>query len=323
MYRDYDLLTREFLAALRGTETQSTLSQKLGYRHNKFAKWEGGFNRVLWRDFVKACALTNRDLERALQIHTAFSGNINDTKKILSCLVDKDGLKTSAAVLGASRSTFNRWINGLSDVPLSAVFALLDFYGRLDSFISSLVNLDRIPAFRGLVERRELVRRVLKEFPEASLICSACELKAYRNQKRHCPGFFAARIGLTIEREREALGALESANMLRKVNGKYESMTFAMNMSWNSKETFSINQKIKGHWLRIGAHIAETTTQDKVRSRSGLEVYAVSATTSAQINHEIDAAMRRIYRILATRAKNSAEKLQVFQFQILDFDPPR
>ncbi len=50
---NFDKMTVETLKVLRGSQSQQTLSHKLGYTYNQFYRWESLRRHISWLEFIE------------------------------------------------------------------------------------------------------------------------------------------------------------------------------------------------------------------------------------------------------------------------------
>lgn len=316
--QDYVRLSREVIVALRGKESQVGLSQRLGYRYNKVAKWEAGSHGVHWADFVAVCTAQALDLNASLTNHANYYGRFDRAKYLLGELIDDLEAKKIAALVGASPSSISRWLQGSVDTPLPVIFAILDMHERLYPVIASLLDLRSVPTMRRLHALRSSALLLWRDFPEAPLVLCAIDLKEYKNKRAHRPGFFARRLGFSLTRERQILAALQKAGMLTKDGDRYHASVSFTNVPWNSRETFRINQANKAYWLRRGITAYEHNSFQAPSILGGYEVFSAPSGVVEQIKHEVAACMRRVHRLLEEAPPNEGDGLHVFQYQVMN-----
>lgn len=219
-----DGVRRELLHALRGRRSQEQLSRKLGFGFNQVYRWEGGKTRMSWSQFVEYCRVCQRRLPQALE-HVGLGTQVS--AKALMEAVGANVARPSrvAALLGVSRFTWSRWMQGRAEPTADQMLLLIHFvFGLLPEFAEKLAgHLEALPSIRGELERRRRERAVLSQHPEAALVIPVLELPVYRNLPKHREGVVAQAAGLSGVEVRRCLAALLQAGMVTLApNGKYE-----------------------------------------------------------------------------------------------------
>jgi transcriptional regulator with XRE-family HTH domain len=84
---NYSVLKIEILKALRGSQSQSELSRRLGYSYNQVGKWEANAKRMKWTDFHNFCEVCGVSMTSVTRKVFLFTGeNSRDTAALLSTL---------------------------------------------------------------------------------------------------------------------------------------------------------------------------------------------------------------------------------------------
>jgi transcriptional regulator with XRE-family HTH domain len=137
---NYSELSRSILRALRGTKSQTWLSDKLGYSFNKISRFETGQKRISFIEFYNICSALNIDLNEALHLTgLLFESDLNNTPKLMQALAPSS-YKEISNILDVSEGTARRLKIGESKLMLDHFLALLDKHRNILLLFTSLIT---------------------------------------------------------------------------------------------------------------------------------------------------------------------------------------
>jgi transcriptional regulator with XRE-family HTH domain len=248
-------LSRELVRTLRGPQSQTAMSRRLGHRSNVFYAWESG------RRFPSASELFRLAHKRRADVAAALAAigvrdpdrvDVRTPAGIAALLADvrRDvRINDIAARTGESRFMVSRWLRGLSEPRLPELFVLLEALTlRLVELLAALVGPDAIPAvareWRGLDARR----RIAFTHPWSQAILRVIETEQYKKSKPRS-GSIAKRLGIDPAIERACLEALLAAGLVRAHGAHYRAEPTVMDSSAGSEAD---RLALKQHWLDVG-----------------------------------------------------------------------
>jgi transcriptional regulator with XRE-family HTH domain len=216
---DVQLLSRQWLRALRGKRSQVTLSRRLGYRTNVAYRWEAGQCFPTAARTFELIGKLGTHVDRALQSFVHLEANWcrphtpasrEGVARLLRNLHGHGPVTALAARAGVSRYRAMRWLNGNSEPTLPDFLTMIHATsGRLLDFIACFTDPETLPCasrtWRELVESRDIAYRL----PWSHAVLRALELEEYQALPRHDSAWLAARLGAPEQTVDEALAALE------------------------------------------------------------------------------------------------------------------
>lgn len=256
MTLDFDAASRELVRALRGARTQVALSRALGYRTNVLFAWESGRDEVGITVFLRLLRQLHRDPNEWL---TAFGRgapecalvSAADVGKYLTHLAGERGISNLAERLGVSRYVVGRWLSGKTEISLADFlrFVELTTLAVLD-LVALLVDPRELESTARAFAQLEAARRSARERPWSHAIVHMVDLPGYRALGRHEPGWFASRLGISTQEERECLELLVELGRLSHVGGRYASTgTLAV----DTRPDPAATRQLASFWMKQGA----------------------------------------------------------------------
>lgn len=218
----YERIRTEVLQALRGSESQQSFSQHLGFEFNKYHKWESGAKRLLWSEFASLCEGLKLPLRETLC--TVFCYTCEDLKEsagLVKCLrgfFANETIENLSARIQVSSTVFRRWLNQKGEPTFDDVLALVGLRPNLlESFLVSLVPGHSLPALRRRIELYHRQVEFLAKSPVAPAILAVMSIESYQQLEAHSDEWVANKVG--VEPQVVALvveGFLQSGRMVRK-----------------------------------------------------------------------------------------------------------
>ena len=230
---DFEMLSAEWLRALRGPRSQVAFSRRLRYRSNVAYLWESGRNwptaaRSLW-----VAARTGIDVGERLRalFHTPppWLAEVDPTSPdavahLMRELLGGTPIVDVAQRSGRSRFAIARWLKGTAQPRLPDFFRFIEAASlRLLDFIALFVDPATLPSARERWSQLEAARRLSQEEPWAQAVFLALELDDYRALATHRPGWIAERLRIAPALEASCLALLEQAGQVRRdPDGRYQ-----------------------------------------------------------------------------------------------------
>lgn len=234
LYVDYERLASELVRALRGRRSQPAFSRRLGYRSNVVYTWESG------RGFPTAAGALRAAKRAGVDLLAAFGGFYrsgsstpppwlvglapDSPEAVAAFLQDLRGhtrIVDLAAYSGKSRFAIARWMKGETEPKLPDFLLMVECCSlRLIDFLEQLVDPSRLDSVRARYARLTAARRLAYDAPWTQAILRALELEDYRAAP-HRPGWLAAKIGVDVATEEQALAQLAEAGQIRWDGERY------------------------------------------------------------------------------------------------------
>ncbi len=265
---DFERIARELIVALRGRQSTTRLSQRLGFRYDQVSRWEKGDKVFFWKDFCKLCETLKVPLRKQLQFNYIYSHeNFHDGSELMNALKGDKSISDFAKNLSRKRLVVSRWLSGETELPLAEfLHALYIVHNNADELLDGIVSIGQLPYAASLLEARLKERRLIVKYPWISVLVGALNLE-------DCPphpdtaGFINARFGIKVSTVKKVLSDLQSLGIL-----ELDSEGF-----FKHKRTFRVgplksdSRIIKKYWLRLAQKSLEQPEE-----MSGFFLLAVS-----------------------------------------------
>ena len=254
MQRDYALLVRELVRALRGPRSQTSLSKRLGYSTNVVYLWESGRRMPRATELFRILARTRRS-QAPLAALFRVSGDVDLREPaalatLLTAIRGGTRANDVARRCGVSRYIAARWLSGATEPRLSEFLMLVDVLTlRLVDMVSALVPVADVPLLAREASELERRRRVAFNHPWSVAVVREIETATYRRARAHRPAAIARRLGIAPSEVERCLAALTDAGVVRWQDGKYWSTPAAVDTSMASDAE---RRALKLHWADVG-----------------------------------------------------------------------
>jgi transcriptional regulator with XRE-family HTH domain len=312
---DYENLAKELIRALRGRRTQPAFSKRLGYRSNVVYAWECGRRWPTASDFLRATALTGRDVTALVQGFMRNSlasplelASIAGVASFLDNLRGRTSIGELARSSRLSRYTIARWLNAKSEPRLPDFLRLVDATShRLLDFVSLFVDPLKMKASAALWAELEAQRAVAYEFPWSHAVMRLLELESYRNARKHQRGWIAKQLGISIQEEIRCLDALAHAGNI-EFRGRRWVPTQVLSVDTGRNRDAGL--MLRRFWAQIGLERMNASDEDLFAHN----LFTVSAADLDRVRQ----LFREYFRALRTLAADSspAETLVVANVQL-------
>jgi transcriptional regulator with XRE-family HTH domain len=237
----FSRVSGEFLRALRGAQSQSTMSRRLGFASNVFYQWESGRRVPSLTDAMRAAALVKRSeagrrLAEKLQTPEGLCEMITE-------MTIGQSLLQLAEPLDVSRSALSRWRSGSSIPTFPKFLQLLDLCtGRMLEFLNMFVDPFELESVSEEWHAVSRFRALANLMPICIPTLCALDLDDYKALEAHDHRWLAARLGVSDEEMRFALDRIVEVGAIR-FNGTH----FVPN-----KESYDLFAASHELWTRLG-----------------------------------------------------------------------
>lgn len=138
----------ELMKALRGEETQMSVSHALGFSFNQVAKWESGEKNILLSDFFKLAAHKNIKPSQILKnIFFEYSDDFYQASNLIEELQGSMSMADFTQKINENRLKVARWLNAEVEISLSIFLKILyKVRNSADLFVAEVVPIDQVPS---------------------------------------------------------------------------------------------------------------------------------------------------------------------------------
>lgn len=216
---DYNSLIKVLVRHLRGSESQSNLSQKIGYSYNQVHRWEVGKVKIAWEDFVRFSEQLDIDL---LGIFNRINVYCQDLRPqtIVSCLFNCFNDDIVCKEMNFNRFQLQRLKTGNKVLTLNILFRGLDVLHRvLYEFIDEFININD-KNIQSILEKDHLQRDIFFG-PLVGALAIYFKLDVYKKQKEHNSEFIAKTFNTTVDKINNAISILENMEKIVYKRNKY------------------------------------------------------------------------------------------------------
>jgi len=311
---------RELVRAIRGKSSSSWLSQRLGYKFNKVARWERGAKTLLWSEFLALASLRRLDVSGALAVAQLIETDPKEIGSILEELIGSEKYETAARRADISAAILRRWISGATSVPLVGFLSFLHQYRRASAdFVAHLVPIERVPSLCPLWKMQKQERELHARHPEAAAIIRALELGEYQRLSTHKDDLIARKAGCPIARVQRLLEGLEKVGSIRREGKKFKVVSSRLNL-------ISAEQRaqIKRHWLQNAIRVFDALPESE-KTGPGKNVFSYNVFSVSDpgwkkilmLYSDFYAALRVI---LEQDSPEGTDNIKVFTAQFVDLE---
>ena len=315
---NYSLIKRELLKAIRGKHSQNYVNGKLGYSFNQVYRWEAGYKKIPWLDFVQLCRVCKVDLKAAFRYIDFFDLDPERYDILVKELVADDTLKMVGESIGCSQSQLSRWLNKKIVPTLENILKLIYVRrSRLIDFVSQLTDIHLIPSLLPFYIQEEKERELHFKYPYVAALIRVLDLKQYKGLREHSDTFVAKQLGLPEATVKEALSHLHSLKLIKIENKKAIPQSMRLHVGNN----FEYNKRVRKYWTEKALEILNKLQPPKSfearKSLLGYNVFSVSEEGFQKIKKKYLEFYNDIRAILVDD-KAETEMVKVLNLQILD-----
>jgi transcriptional regulator with XRE-family HTH domain len=226
-----EAVARDLVHAVRGAQTQSAFSRRIGYKSNIVHRWESGKCWPTASTFLSVClrgrpALANIFEQFFKRQPAWFDARAPFSREsIAAFLRDLRGrapVATLAERTGYNRYSVGRWLRGSAEPKLPEFLALVDAASRrLLDLLALIADPSRMPTISKRWRELEQARALAYDSPWSHAVLRALELEGYRRTARHGERWLANRLGISVAQVGAGLERLATTNQIRKQRGKW------------------------------------------------------------------------------------------------------
>lgn len=308
---DFERIARELIVGIRGRQSTTRLSQRLGFRYNQVSRWENGDKTFLWKEFCKLSKTLNLPLQNVLQANYIYSHkNFSDGSALMADLKGDKSISDFAKLLSRKRLVVSRWLSATTELPLSELLRALHIvHNNADEFLDGIVPIGKLPYAASLLEARLKERRLIVEYPWISVLIGALALE-------DCPphpdtaGFINGRFGIKVSTVKTVLADLQSVGILELDSEGF----FQHKRPFRVGPLKSDSREIKKYWLRLAQKSLEQPEE-----MSGFFLLAVSDAGWAKVVQRYRQFFTELVEIVNDPASGPPLKhFRVVNVQLLD-----
>ncbi len=192
---NYQEIQSDLVKKMRGSESQLSLSRKMGFKSNRVNKWETHQRQMKWSDFVYFCQFQKIPIESALRFCLKIMNSdfkyesASDVIQFFFKLYGFENHMTVARRLRIHYSILQRWLSGRVEPDLEAMLSIFDLVNDfVDPFLKRLF--ERNPGYE--LDHQEISDPAVKiqldfvsHHPWALAIISALETKKLSHLSMH------------------------------------------------------------------------------------------------------------------------------------------
>lgn len=310
------MAAKQLLRALRGRRSQLAFSRRHHYRSNVACDWEAGRRFPTAARTLEICAASRIDVLAAFMAFQPAVALTRDAAGQFQLHTWLDALRgtTSVAELAArsgfSRYAWSRWLAGRAEPRLPDFLALVQtISGRVSDLVNQLVPIEQVRELFRDHHRRSAARRLAFDLPWTEAVLRVVETEGYRKLSRHHAGYIAARLGISLELEEQALSGLEAAGILQRRRGRYHDVQALTVDTAAAPEDI---RKLKTHWTAVClARLAAPRPSDWL----GYNVISVAASDIERVRDILRGAFREIRTVAA--ASTPIESVALLNVQLV------
>ena len=310
---DYQKATEQIILTLRDKRSQMHLSRNLGFSFNQVYRWESGRTLIDWADFQRLAAACKVDLKSILSRHFFYSGQVSNGPQLLRRLIGERRNVEVSSALQVSQHKVHRWLTGKTDLPASAIFAVIDcFHMSLAEVVSSICDITQVPLLAPEYKRRQVERDLDYLRPYIGGVIRCLELKSYRDLKEHSDEFIASLLNLGALEVRDSIAILRNLELIKKSGSHFVPTEVRLDTTGD----FQGNQRIKSYWLKRALSLSENLQAPAPDGTIGYKVFTCSDETLKRIMERYLAFYSEVTELVS--ASESSERIRILGIHIID-----
>jgi transcriptional regulator with XRE-family HTH domain len=220
---DFAKVTAELVRALRGRRSQVALSRRMKFRTNVVYAWEKGRRQPSLLQLLQLAELVGADLQAAfarmypivppwLQ-HDIRLSSLESAAQLLRDSRGAMPVVHLAKRTGLSRFAIARWLAGATEPRAWEFLCVLHHCThRLLDFLDPLTQGKPLASLKLEYERVSAARLVAERHPMSQVLLRCLELESNSSSKSE-PSY-AAKLGISVEQERQILSLLEATGQI-------------------------------------------------------------------------------------------------------------
>jgi hypothetical protein len=297
----------QLLRALRGKRSQQAFARRLGYRANPITDWEHGRRYPTAREALRAAARTGKNVVAAFErfnprVPLQLRAAEFDVGNWLARLVGQTPISVLARTTGHSRSALARWLAGTSHPRLPDFLVLVDaLTGRAPELVAELVPIAEVPVLAARYESVRTAKRLALDEPWTEALLRLLEIDEHASCVRQ-PGYFAERLGISLEDELRCLDALTRAAVVQRQGGRYSVRPLSVDISGDPQAL----RQLRHHWSNVAG---ERALQPRPRDWLAYNVLSCSESDLERIRELLSSTFREVRAIVASSEPSQAAAL--------------
>jgi transcriptional regulator with XRE-family HTH domain len=228
---NFEILSSQWLRALRGRRSRPGFSRFLGYQSNIAQHWETGRSWPTATTFFRICRSLRlppeQRIRRFLQRTPRWleTADLSERASVAAFLVELQGrnpIRELASRSGYNRFSVSRWLHGTADPKLPELLALIDAASRrtLD-FVAEFTPPSTLPCAVADWKQLSLLREGAYTQPLSHAVLRALELDSYAAGGHRDADYLPRTIGASADEVESALQFLLASGQVRKSRRGY------------------------------------------------------------------------------------------------------
>lgn len=217
---DFQKFVEEILKQMRGTLSQRTLSEKMGFSFNQVGKWETGVTRIKWWDFLEYCKVLQIPSEKTFRFAFWTMGEeftLRNTIVAIDIWLGGSGKGSDELKL-----KLKRWLREEISPDFAEIIQVMAQKPLLlFGWLGQLLDCRLIPSVAKAFE--DYLRHIDSVFnsPVVIYVHAALHLESYKSLRVHSDKLLARHAACSIEELSASLQILLNFQLVRFENGKY------------------------------------------------------------------------------------------------------
>jgi len=322
--KNYKDFCAHFIKVLRGKETQSSFSEKMGYKFNVVSRWENNKKKVLWGDVLKLNQIFGWNVSKVLEsvTHSEYSKNPNTQELLRGILKNDRSLK--AVEKEFSKQKIFRLRAGSVRLQFNDFLKILNcVYGRDERFLNLLLGEETVKnIYKSLgecVDGRDVYRELVVEDPLYSLILNCIQIGAYQKLGEHSDEFVAKKIGLSEDQVSFRIEHLLRSGVLQKREGLYHKVNAERHHDLGARSDKSASKAVSR--LLRAKSLEESDNQNK--EESNLKHAFLIYPSNVKLNKEVFELTKNFYKDVQNLVNevdaSTTENLSYISLDIFEF----
>lgn len=174
---DFDWVATEMVKAVRGKRSQNQLNRKLGFSVNQLYRWESGYRKITWKNFVQICSLSRVSIGEILKVEIGFFGDEREIKDLILHLKGQHSLTAFSKLVNLPNTKIRNWAQGRGQVNLSDVLKMIEgSLGVSTDIVAKICDINLVPSLLEVHKLRLFQRNICFQNPELMIMIHGVEL---------------------------------------------------------------------------------------------------------------------------------------------------
>ncbi|MDD9966547.1 MAG: DUF4423 domain-containing protein [Myxococcales bacterium] len=320
---DFEAIAREWVRHVRGRRSQIAFSRRLGYRSSVVHRWETGAASPTAAAFLRACALTGKDLAGALTtffdrrpVWLAQHGPASreGVAALLRQLRGNIRIGVLANASGYSRYRVARWLHGEAQPRLPEFLRLVEASSRrcLD-LIATLHDPAKLPSASASWLRLQRMREAAYQEMWSHAVLRALELSAYSGGPNDTD-WLAGVLGISSAQVERALSALVRTGQIQRTGDRWTALPATAVTTGRDPAT-------AGVLTRAWTAVAQERLERKSAGLFGYSLFSISRADLRRLRDLQLSYLREMQTIIAGSEPNECVGLLCLQLLDLSEQP--